>query len=68
MKNQWTIWALVGCVVVAVLFIVNYQSRKEVVSMGELFPEPSNNTQPIQYEFVDKNNNHVQEAAKDIAA
>ncbi len=66
MKNQWTIWALVGCVVVSIFFIVNYQSRKEVVSMGELFPE-TNNTPPIQYEFVDSSNQPVQESAKEDA-
>ena len=63
MKNQWTIWALVACVIVAILFIVNFQSRKEVASIGDIFPESDNASQEIEYEFVDTNQGTSQESA-----
>ena len=61
MKNQWTIWALAGCVIVAILFIVNYQGKKDTTSMGEIFPEEESKSPDIQYEFVGKDGETAQE-------
>ena len=61
MKNQWTIWALAGCVIVAIFFIVNYQGKKDTVSMGDIFPEEENKSADIEYEFVGKDGDSAKE-------
>ena len=50
MRNQWFIWILVAGVGVFVLFVFNYQSKQDSISLTEIFPDQKDSD--IEYEFV----------------
>lgn len=54
MKNNWTVWFIVLGVVVVILFVFNFQAKKDLVPVNHILPEETSQTPKIEYEFVDR--------------
>src|SRR5438552_8069510 len=69
MGRQWFMWILIAIIGVSVLVILNYQDKKDSVSLSDIFPEQDKTAKKenIEYEFVDTPKSTVPSEAPAIA-
>lgn len=69
MRNNWTVWIIVLGVVAVILFVFNFQAKKDMVPVNHILPEGEvGQSTPIEYEFVDQAAEDAQLAIQETAS